>query len=77
MFLSAAQAKLNVYTGDTHFQNALDQITASQDEGVMDFDVDVQFLDDDQIQDLVLALYDSGYTANFNVDAYTIDVKYD
>lgn len=77
MFLSAAQAKLNLYADDSHFQHAVDEVTAAQDEGATAFDVDVQFLDEDQIGDLVAALYDCGYTANFNGETYTIDVTHD
>lgn len=77
MFLSAAQAKLNVYVDDVQFQRALDEITACQDEGASVFTVDAQFLDEDQIGDLINALYDSGYTAHFDGNSYTIDVAYE
>lgn len=77
MFTLAQLAKLNQYDYDPNFQNAIDQITASQDEGVMEFDVDVQLLDDDEINDLTLALLAVGYTAHFNHDAMVIDVTYE
>jgi len=77
MFLSAAQAKLNVYSDDQHFQQAIDEITAAQAEGSSDFDVNVQFLDDDQVADLISALFDAGYTAHFNDEAAEIIVRYE
>jgi molybdenum cofactor biosynthesis enzyme MoaA len=76
MIIPAAVAKLNQYT-DQHFQNVIDQLKASQDEGVSDFELDVQLLDEDEISDLVMALDVSGYTAVFNQDAFTIEIQYE
>lgn len=75
MILPAAVAKLNQYT-DQNFQNVMDQLKAAQDEGLSDFDLDVLLLDEDEISDLVLALDVSGYTAEFNQDTFSIEVKY-
>lgn len=76
MILPAAVAKLSQYT-DPHFQNVMDHIKASQDEGVSEFELDVQLLDEDEISDLVMALDVCGYTATFNQDAFVIEVKYE
>jgi molybdenum cofactor biosynthesis enzyme MoaA len=72
----AAVAKLNQYS-DTNFQAVMDQISAAQEEGLSDFELDVRLLDDDEIQDLVIALECVGYTANFNHEAWLIEVQYE
>lgn len=72
----AAIAKLNQYT-DQNFINVMDQLTAAQEEGLTNFDLDVQMLDEDEIGDLVMALDVAGYTAMFNGDSYFIEVKYE
>lgn len=77
MFLPAAVARLNQYISDQQFQNVVDQIKASQDEGVSDFDVDVRLLGEDEIQDLILALDTCGYTVIFNDDAFMLEIKYE
>lgn len=77
MFIIAELARLNQFTHDPNFQNCVDQITAAQDEGVMEFDVDVNLLDEEEISALTLALLAVGYTAHHNQDAGTIDVMYE
>lgn len=75
--IPAAVAKLNQYTDDPHFQNVMDYIKAAQDEGVNQFEVDVQLLDEDEISDVVLALDVCGYSAEFDQDSFTINVSYE
>lgn len=77
MFIIAELARLNQFTHDQNFQNCIDQITAAQDEGVMEFDVDVHLLDDEEINALTLALLAVGYTAHYDHDAGTIDIMYE
>ncbi len=77
MFMLAELAKLNQYSYDQNFQNAIDQVTAAQDEGVMHFDVDVNLLDDDEITDLTSALLAVGYTAHYNQEGGEIIVYYE
>lgn len=72
----AAVAKLNQYS-DPNFQALMDQISAAQDEGLSDFELDVRLLDDEEIQDLMIALDSLGYTAEFNYDEFLITVKYE
>ena len=76
MILPAPLAKLNQYT-DPHFQAVMDQITASQEEGLSQFELDVQLLDEDEIRDIVIALEFVGYLAHFNNESFTIDVIYE
>lgn len=77
MLLPAAVARLNQYTHFEHFQKVIDQITAAQEEGLSEFDVDVKVLDEDEISDLVLALDVLGYTTVFNDDTWMIEIKYE
>lgn len=76
MIQLAAIAKLNQYT-DQHFQTVMDQLTAAQEEGLTEFDLDVRLLEEDEISDLVMALDVVGYTAVFDQDAFIIEVKYE
>lgn len=76
MIVPAAIAKLNQYT-DPHFQSVMDQITAAQEEGLSEFDLDVQLLDEGEIRDIVIALEFVGYLAHFNNESFTIDVIYE
>lgn len=76
MIILAAVAKLNQYN-DPHFQAVMDQISAAQEEGVSNFELDVRLLDDDEIQDLVIALECVGYIANFNQDEFMVEVQYE
>lgn len=73
MILPASIAKLNQYS-DSHFQAVMDQITAAQEEGLSQFELDVQLLEDDEIRDIVIALEFVGYLAQFNQDAFSIEV---
>lgn len=76
MILPAAIAKLNQYT-DPHFLTVMDQVTAAQEEGVSNFELDVKLLDDDEVRDLVIALEFVGYLAQFDQEAYTVSVIYE
>lgn len=76
MIIPAALAKLNQYS-DSHFQAVMDQINAVQEEGLNEFELDVQLLDENEIRDIVIALEVVGYMAEFNQDAFTIDVVYE
>jgi subtilisin-like proprotein convertase family protein len=77
MFMSAELAKLNQYVDDQNFQNVIDQITAAQDEGITDFEVDVNLLDDDEISDLNIALLSVGYMSYYDKDAAILAVRYE
>lgn len=76
MIIPAAVAKLSQYT-DPHFQSVMDQITAAQEEGLGNFELDVKLLDEDEVSDLVMALEVCGYVTNFITDAWLIEVGYE
>ncbi len=75
--ISAAVAKLNIHVGDPGYDRIVEEINAAQEEGLGHFEVDVNGLDPDIRLDVVRALFDLGYSVDYNSDEELLEVEYE
>ncbi len=75
--ISAAAAKLNLHVGDPGYDRIIEEINAAQDEGLGHFEIDVNGLDADIRLDVVRALFDVGYSVDYNSDEELLEVVYE
>ncbi len=62
----ASVSKLNIHNGDPIFERVMSEISAAQEDGAQYFTLDANRLDDSIRMDLIIALQDLGYDAEYN-----------
>lgn len=75
MIVHAKVAKLHQYLHDDEFSRILRHIEGALDEGLENFELEVDRLDDDIRLDLLEAFEALGYTVNYDNEAQTFDVS--
>lgn len=77
MIVHARVAKLYQYLHDDEFSRVMRHVEAALDEGLENFDLEVDKLDDDIRLDLLEALEVMGYMVVYDNDAQTFEVSID
>ncbi len=73
----ASVAKLNKYKGETYFDMVYSDLTASQDEGLSYFKLDVIHLDPEVRIDFMNALTELGYDVSYDDGEELIEAHYE
>ncbi len=77
MLVHAVVARLNRYSGDSAFENVMQEIQAANEEGLSDYEVDVNRLDSTCRMDIVVALEEMGYVVSYTAGDETLYVSND
>ncbi len=70
----ASVSKLNIHAGDPVYDRIRNDIEAAQEDGAQYFLLDAHRLDVEIRMDLIVALTDLGYDAEYDADADNIEV---
>lgn len=73
----ASVAALNQYDGDPDFDRVMNNIEAAQEEGDINFEVDLMGLDEDMVSVIMEALYHMGYEVDNTTHNDYLMVKYE
>lgn len=77
MIVHARVAKLYQYLHDDEFSRVMRHVEAALDEGLENFDLEVDKLDDEIRLDLLEAFESMGYVVVYDNDAQTFEVSID
>lgn len=77
MIVPAVVAKLNRYVGDSAFERVMRDIESANDEGLADYEVEVDTLEYNCKMDIVVAMEDLGYSVTYTPGDETLYVSND
>lgn len=75
--LLAAVSKLKIHNGDPVFDRLMNELEASQEEGLLYMELDVNNLPDDIRIDLVCAMEALGYEVGYSEEEQILEVWYE